>query len=1047
MKTGIAVLFLLASTGLAAQDPALRWKFENPHVINQSGQYVLQFDIMARATEAGTYHQNLQIFFRYDTLAFGPEVCINGNISIEKGELIKDPPGFTEWYTVSGPDCANPGIVAISIDCIITSGYGYDMPWNEFGQVLRVEMKIQNTSQMAGIEFIGEMGGVGLMNGSQYYIDPTHPTATKYGIPPDYACIYDNDLLGLILQTGFLWGTVVDLMSGPLVGAVITAGPYVTYSTYGGHYELSLSPYTYDVVFEENCSCPVTIEGVEIVKGDTTLLDVQLPPAVGIISGAVYDAITMQGIQGATVECGQGSTSTVGGGLFSLEVYCSGTYELVASFPGYYSESAIVQIECNQSIPPISIYLQPINNPTLYWRFANYSVQNDTLYFDVQVKSSQQGTFHQEVHLVFDFNPGVFGHPVINNNRFYHERLELLYGEIAGTPLYNVYSSGNQPAATINMMSVSTFTYGNPIYMNEVDTIWKGYASLKAKILDPSNPNWGIFFNEGEMNGVQTYVDVNQYNGVYGYPPGFECIYINNLGGFIPCSELKGQVHDAVSGAPVQNAHIFTGDFECYSDLNGDYSFRLPCGNIDVTADGFCHFPETVSLTISNIPVTVQDFSLPPDPNGTGIVYGLVRNINQQPIENALVQVGDSTCLTDSTGYYFLELVSGNYNLTVTAINFNPYYGTVDPDCAEFLNVPVTLDSVSTTGTLSGVISDCLTGNGIGGINVVLSPYSTVTSATGTYTIDSILPGQYQLILANPIYLNTPVVIDIWIVAGQTAIADTCLLPLYSVDLYYNINCDTVLLYWHDPAGSLTTGYRVEDNMLPVCTITDTFCLLTGQQGQHFYCVMALFQGKESFPACIQTLMEPCYPPSNLVNYHTGFSLEVPLQWNAPLYRPNAEAVIKSAMTLQEYYIYRNMWDGNGYEFLDDTPPGITHYTDYLPWYPDSASYYVTAMYSSGESLPSNETWVSFSLGTNEQGNCGLKVYPNPVKNILVIESTVNITSWVMVDLMGMVRLKSGNIQTDNLSIPVATLPEGVYYLEITTLQGNVNRKVVVTKN
>ncbi|MBN1340099.1 MAG: hypothetical protein JXA03_12290 [Bacteroidales bacterium] len=75
-------------------------------------------------------------------------------------------------------------------------------------------MKVFDPTQNAGIEFLHNDGNYRLMDGGQYYLDVTHPIPTKYGDPPNYECIFMNDLLDFPLTN-----TTLDLK-------VLLEGPY-----------------------------------------------------------------------------------------------------------------------------------------------------------------------------------------------------------------------------------------------------------------------------------------------------------------------------------------------------------------------------------------------------------------------------------------------------------------------------------------------------------------------------------------------------------------------------------------------------------------------------------------------------------------------------------------------------------------------------------------------------------------------------------------------------------------------------------------------------
>jgi len=194
MKRMIVTLFstilLFATTILA--NPNLYWRFANPVVYNNGVDCVLNFDVQASCTQAGTYMTSTQIYFDYNTLGFGANIVASNRIT---PELCYNPPypcifPPTIWYADN-----TPHTFAILLEASFfyppNSACMIVVPqYPEHICVFSFTIIISDPSQAAGIVLRPD-----LMNGGTYYVDATHPTETKYGDPPDYAYIYENDLL------------------------------------------------------------------------------------------------------------------------------------------------------------------------------------------------------------------------------------------------------------------------------------------------------------------------------------------------------------------------------------------------------------------------------------------------------------------------------------------------------------------------------------------------------------------------------------------------------------------------------------------------------------------------------------------------------------------------------------------------------------------------------------------------------------------------------------------------------------------------------------
>lgn len=86
-------------------------------------------------------------------------------------------------------------------------------------------------------------------------------------------------------------------------------------------------------------------------------------------------------------------------------------------------------------------------------------------------------------------------------------------------------------------------------------------------------------------------------------------------------------------------------------------------------------------------------------------------------------------------------------------------------------------------------------------------------------------------------------------------------------------------------------------------------------------------------------------------------------------------------------------------------------------------------------------------VGTNEISENTTKIYPNPAKNILNIESKKSITSIHIFDITGKEILnKIPEKQTQNLQLNLTEIliPQGFYFIKVQSLEGMVTKKIVI---
>jgi hypothetical protein len=94
-----------------------------------------------------------------------------------------------------------------------------------------------------------------------------------------------------------------------------------------------------------------------------------------------------------------------------------------------------------------------------------------------------------------------------------------------------------------------------------------------------------------------------------------------------------------------------------------------------------------------------------------------------------------------------------------------------------------------------------------------------------------------------------------------------------------------------------------------------------------------------------------------------------------------------------------------------------------------------------------NAFTVDLANSINEIAENTTKIFPNPAKNLLNIESTNNISSIHIFDLMGKEILnKIPEKQTQNLQIDLSEIliPKGIYFIKVQSLEGLVAQKIVI---
>ncbi len=108
--------------------------------------------------------------------------------------------------------------------------------------------------------------------------------------------------------------------------------------------------------------------------------------------------------------------------------------------------------------------------------------------------------------------------------------------------------------------------------------------------------------------------------------------------------------------------------------------------------------------------------------------------------------------------------------------------------------------------------------------------------------------------------------------------------------------------------------------------------------------------------------------------------------------------------------------------------------------------YYVEAFYDEGSSIPSNRDEACFLVGMNDPNVAGIKLYPNPVKDFLTIETNGQIEQISVFSSSG---IKVSEIPASNglnFRLDVSTFSPGIYSINFTTINGeSFSKKFVKT--
>jgi len=109
--------------------------------------------------------------------------------------------------------------------------------------------------------------------------------------------------------------------------------------------------------------------------------------------------------------------------------------------------------------------------------------------------------------------------------------------------------------------------------------------------------------------------------------------------------------------------------------------------------------------------------------------------------------------------------------------------------------------------------------------------------------------------------------------------------------------------------------------------------------------------------------------------------------------------------------------------------------------------YYVTAVYTEGESIPSNTDHECLTVGVNNAEVSEVKLYPNPATTVVNIDLTKDVRMITIYNALGAVVAEKNITRETTVTINTTNYAAGAYSVKFTTANGDTfSRKFVVTK-
>lgn len=175
----------------------------------------------------------------------------------------------------------------------------------------------------------------------------------------------------------------------------------------------------------------------------------------------------------------------------------------------------------------------------------------------------------------------------------------------------------------------------------------------------------------------------------------------------------------------------------------------------------------------------------------------------------------------------------------------------------------------------------------------------------------------------------------------------------------------------------------------------------------------------------IQVGEELILPPTNL-NYELAGG-DIVLEWDAPNVKELIGYNLYHSHEMGTYEILANL---NGTTFTHESPMHGLH------------NYYVTALYNTGESDPTNTIEVLLT-GTMNQYENEFQIYPNPASDIVNVKSELEIKSFKIFNHSGQVVLEK-IVKNKTYQFNVSKFVSGLYFFLVETTEGTFNQRIII---
>jgi len=222
----------------------------------------------------------------------------------------------------------------------------------------------------------------------------------------------------------------------------------------------------------------------------------------------------------------------------------------------------------------------------------------------------------------------------------------------------------------------------------------------------------------------------------------------------ITTGTIIGRVLNSADGTAIAGANVRLGGRVVQTGADG--AFRLDdvqAGQVALAAEATLFEPANAGVTLARTATARVTIQLQP------ITYGAVNGVvldaaSRQPIAGAAVSLAGAVLTSDSAGRFGLAKVdAGKVQVAASADGYTPGASTASLKAGGTIEITVTLDPI-TIGTITGIITDKLTGRPVAGAQVSVAGQLVETDAQGRFSLSDVPAGAVNVEVRDADYGN-----------------------------------------------------------------------------------------------------------------------------------------------------------------------------------------------------------------------------------------------------------------------------------------------------